>query len=118
MENIKKWLNDNNIIFGLDEDDTAIYDVKPRDFHKNNAETSCSAGAGDTGNAHQEHFVTDYRNSLKAGLDRMLIGSLMPVTSGDDISHDYNIGNYLSLAKAILFKISFAIAAHLSFEFT
>ena len=90
LENIKKWLNDNNIIFGLDEDDTAIYDVKPRDFHKNNAETSCSAGAGDTGDAHQEHFVTDYRNSLKAGLDRMLIGSLMPVTSGDDISHDYN----------------------------
>lgn len=58
---VRKWLNENNIVKGLDREDTAAY------------------GAGKDG----------YRNSFEAGLGRMLTGALMPVVPGFS-ERDYN----------------------------
>ena len=76
---IKKWFNENNIIFGLDETDTASF------FAKNDM--------GTTGDENGESmFVSDYRNSFKSGIDRLLTGSLMPVLPEGDDDHVYNTG--------------------------
>ena len=78
LEQIKKWFNDNNIVFGLDEEDTNIYDV------------NVSADKKDSGTESNPFFVSEYRNSFKSGLNRMINGSLMPVLSEGDDDHEYN----------------------------
>lgn len=76
---IKKWFNENNIIFGLDETDTAAYSAKN------------DMGSTDDENG-ESMFVSDYRNSFKSGIDRVLTGSLMPVLPEGDDEHVYNTG--------------------------
>lgn len=76
---VKKWFNENNIIFGLDEADTADYSAK-----KDMGSMTDESG--------ESMFVSDYRNSFKSGIDRLLTGSLMPVLPEGDDDHVYNTG--------------------------
>ncbi|MBO4337827.1 MAG: exodeoxyribonuclease V subunit gamma, partial [Lachnospiraceae bacterium] len=52
LEQIKKWFNDNNIVFGLDEEDTNIYDV------------NVSADKKDSGSESNPFFVSEYAECL------------------------------------------------------